>query len=372
MWRLRHDEEGAVTTLVAILLATGVLLGFGVLVIDVGQLYAERRELQNGADAASLAVAQSCVTNSSCQIGEAQPYANGNANDSVTALDGSYGPAVCGRGPGLQFCGTTGPGGYVDCGEAPASSVNYVQVRTSTLRPGGGTLIPPALVRALPGMAGYTGAEVRACARATWGPPGGVVGLPLTISACEWNYVTSGGTNYAPPLPWTSWPSVGHEVLFFHNTNQEDVTNGCPASPANSDGPGDFGWLDSTNCSTTTTADSWSPTSTGNSPGGSGCTEEYLASLQGKVVAIPIFDVTNGQTGNNMQYHIVSYAAFYLDGYFLGSMSYRKQQLSDGQYPCTGNSRCISGWFLHELTTTPSSGGTPGPDMGAEVINLIP
>ncbi len=32
------------------------------MVIDVGQLYQERAELQNGADAAALAVAKSCIS----------------------------------------------------------------------------------------------------------------------------------------------------------------------------------------------------------------------------------------------------------------------------------------------------------------------
>ena len=38
-----------------------VLIGVGALVIDSGALYAERRQLQNGADAAALAVAQDCA-----------------------------------------------------------------------------------------------------------------------------------------------------------------------------------------------------------------------------------------------------------------------------------------------------------------------
>ena len=37
------------------------LIGVGALVIDVGRLYVERRDLQNGADAAALAVAQDCA-----------------------------------------------------------------------------------------------------------------------------------------------------------------------------------------------------------------------------------------------------------------------------------------------------------------------
>ena len=43
------------------LIAGGVLFGMGALVIDVGQLYQNRAELQNGADAGALAVAKSCA-----------------------------------------------------------------------------------------------------------------------------------------------------------------------------------------------------------------------------------------------------------------------------------------------------------------------
>ena len=46
---------------VAVLIGGGVLFGMGALVIDVGQLYQNRAELQNGADAAALAVAKSCA-----------------------------------------------------------------------------------------------------------------------------------------------------------------------------------------------------------------------------------------------------------------------------------------------------------------------
>src|ERR1043165_3858879 len=60
--RRRPGERGAVAVTVAILLGGGVLLGFAALVVDVGQLYAEREELQSGADAAALAVAKACAT----------------------------------------------------------------------------------------------------------------------------------------------------------------------------------------------------------------------------------------------------------------------------------------------------------------------
>ena len=38
-----------------------VLVGMAALVVDVGAVVEEKRQLQNGADAAALAVAQSCA-----------------------------------------------------------------------------------------------------------------------------------------------------------------------------------------------------------------------------------------------------------------------------------------------------------------------
>ena len=73
--------------MVAILLAGGVLLGFLALVVDVGQLYVEREELQTGADAAVLAVAKACATaapacsSSSAVRALAQSYADANSAD---------------------------------------------------------------------------------------------------------------------------------------------------------------------------------------------------------------------------------------------------------------------------------------------------
>ena len=93
--RLRRDERGVVAAIVAILLGTGVLLGMGALVIDVGQIYQERAELQNGADAAALAVAKSCALGA-CAPGVAGQQADGNASNLTGGTAGVQ--LVCGSG----------------------------------------------------------------------------------------------------------------------------------------------------------------------------------------------------------------------------------------------------------------------------------
>ena len=60
MRRLRRHHENGVTAVLFAVVAT-MLFGMGALVIDAGALYQERRELQTGADAGALALAQFCA-----------------------------------------------------------------------------------------------------------------------------------------------------------------------------------------------------------------------------------------------------------------------------------------------------------------------
>src|SRR5207244_1578958 len=59
--RSAAPERGAVAALVAVIFGAGVLMASGAIVVDVGQAYSERGQLQNGADSASLAVARGCA-----------------------------------------------------------------------------------------------------------------------------------------------------------------------------------------------------------------------------------------------------------------------------------------------------------------------
>ena len=94
----RERDEGAVMIWVALMMV--VLLGVGAIVIDIGALYAEKRQLQNGADAAALAVAQDCANGSCSGYGaRADEYADLNAKDGAANID-----LVCGVGPGLPTC----------------------------------------------------------------------------------------------------------------------------------------------------------------------------------------------------------------------------------------------------------------------------
>jgi hypothetical protein len=353
----RDDDRGAVAALVAVLLSTGVLLGMAALSVDVGQLYAERRQVQNGADAAALAIALNCANPAKPCPGEpAGTMASANANDGTTAA----GP-VCGAGRGLPGCGGMPGPALTQCPAPLAGVEGWVRVLTATATAGGGTLLPPAFARALAGNAGYTGTQVRACAQAAWGGEASGKALPLTLSLCEWNTATANGTSFAPSPPYPPYPA-GEVALKLHSTS--DTTGGCTVSGSGSDLPGGFGWLDSTGCQATTIAGGFVSADPGVSA--SSCADQ-LAALVGTVLYLPVFDQASG-TGTGGQYHIRGFAAFYLSGYVLPGAHPTTVNPPGTVTKCKGSDKCIYGWFTQGLV--PTGGAIGGPSMGARVVAL--
>ena len=351
----RGDDRGAAAVLVAIVLSTGVLLGMAALSVDVGQLFAERRQLQNGADAAALAIARNCGNPARTCPGEAaSTIASANANDGATGAG-----AVCGSGRGLPACPASPGPALTQCTPAPAGVEGWVRVTTTTATAGGGTLLPPVFARALAGNAGYSGTQVRACAQAAWGTEGSGSALPLTLAACEWNAATRNGTVFAPPPPYPPYPA-GEVALKLHSTSER---GGCPSSGgAYADLPGGFGWLDSTNCQATSTAGGYVSADPGVSA--SSCAKQ-LPALVGTLLYLPVFDEATG-TGSGGQYHIKGFAAFYLDGYDLPGAGSKKP--NGGVTQCKGSDKCIYGWFTQGLASGGSIG--TGTYMGARVVAL--
>jgi hypothetical protein len=92
-----------------------------------------------------------------------------------------------------------------------------------------------------------------------------------------------------------------------------------------------------------------------------------MQAMWGQIVYIPIFDNTNGLTGNNGQYRLAGYSAFFLAGYNITGQ-YKQKDVTTNQFPCTGSNTCISGWFTTGLTNGIPSGG--GQNYGAYVIGL--
>ena len=167
------DDRGAVAVVVAMLLAGGVLLGMLALVIDVGQIYVEREELQSGADAAAMAVAKACAIDSA-DCSSPTDVREPGRSATPTPTPGTARPSceeICGYRPGrLSPCSAPASNLTACLGAPPPVPAFYVEVRLRTQMPDGSFALPPTFAQTLAGNGGYTGATVGACARATWQP----------------------------------------------------------------------------------------------------------------------------------------------------------------------------------------------------------
>ena len=350
MRRLTRDEpseeSGAALILTALVMFS--LLAVSAFVVDVGALVAERRILQNGADAAALAVAQDCAsTGCGPYQATATGLASANAEDGASTVN-----EMCGTSP-LPAC--TAP-------PAVPAGAGYVRVQTETLTTGGSNQVPFSFAKIM----GFTGATVTRRTTVAWGGPAALTSqLPLTISVCEFNFYTGTGTAFATSPPYPPYPP-NERTLYFHT--KAPMPSGCPSSQAGADLPGGFGWLaTATGCATPTSANGWFNAKTGR-PAPASCRPPEMLAMRGKVVHVPVYDQVNGLNGNNGQYRIKGYAAFYLTGYRFPSRT--APSLVTNAPPCRGNDFCISGYFVGgQLTRTPGVIG--GPSMGVVVIQVI-
>jgi len=386
-----RDDKGAVAVLVAILLSTA-LLGIGAIVVDVGGWYAEKAQLQNGADSAAMAIAQTCAAGA-CDTSLANDDANVNSNDSASDVD-----FVCGTGPGLS-CSTRGL-----CPTAPSG--NYVNVQTST-RTSSGNLLPPAF---------GPGQTIHACSQATWGPPASLgSAAALTISACEWLENTNNGTTFAksPPTPPSFFDTLaarkaaGINFTNANDPNKETVLddppgpgaavagsetvltthslgkNPCAAGHPGWDEPGKFGWLAKKGdpC-TVNIVNGQYDGSPGNAP--ADCNTLFNQSRDTQTpLFLPVYTSIDPVTG---KYILDGFAAFVVTGWDINQASVFSPvkaksviSVADGVTPAndanycgstyTGSNSdvCIYGYFTQALIKQSDvpGGGTGGNDLGA-------
>jgi Flp pilus assembly protein TadG len=354
------DERGAVAATVAIVLGTGVLLGMSAVVVDVGRLYAEREQLQSGADAAAWAIAETCVQEpASCanQVARARQYAGDNAADGAAGVS-----VICGRGAGLLTCPPAATNRTGCLGAAPASG-NYAEVRTHTELPDGSTLVPPSFARAFAGD--YAGTDVGACARVAWGPPRRATGMAVTFSTCEWNALTDNGTTFWP-APSSGLPAASAERVVYLKDNRSTT---CDAGPSGWDRPGGFGWLDdpTSTCTTTVEADGTFGGNTGNSVSQPCKTALPALRSERRVTLIPIYDGVTGN-GSHITYHLAGFASFVLTGYYLSGFT--EPSWLSGTHHCSGSERCLYGYFTRGLVPT-TGAEIGGPDLGVSIVNLV-
>ncbi|MGX1770384.1 TadE/TadG family type IV pilus assembly protein, partial [Dietzia sp. NPDC055343] len=149
------DDRGAAAVIIAILMVP--LLGFAAISIDVAAMHAEKQQLQTGADAAALAIAQDCARDtcgSPRMTAQTLATANSNSGNAVATL-----PTV------------------------PTATTGRVTVENSAVRK---HWFAPVL--------GVDESEINVRASASWGAPiGGTAALPLILTLCEFNrYAVNG------------------------------------------------------------------------------------------------------------------------------------------------------------------------------------
>ncbi|MEX5301823.1 pilus assembly protein TadG-related protein [Kocuria sabuli] len=322
-----NDERGAVAVITALCLV--VLVGFAAIAIDVGMMYEERAQLQNGADAAAFAVAQDCAVGTDCLdasavLPRAQQMADANARDARS------------KATILELDKTK----------------QKVRVQASTVdgKSGAGSLalsFAPVL--------GIDKATVGATASAVWGAPkAGTAMFPIAFAACEFHL--------------TGAPQV--LVLGGKGPTKCPKTGGSTGHVG--DLPGGFGWIgekDSTSCGVYVAAGDTVKSSTGASIP-SGCTTAATeAALKNRTVLLPVYDQIGVGTGNNGTYRIAAWAAFEVHGYtFTGNVNWNPGLVTGA---CGTNCDGIYGRFVR-FVTLDDAGFVMGPptSYGTTVVEL--
>jgi Flp pilus assembly protein TadG len=310
---LGRDDRGAIGALVVVLIGSGVLLGMGAIVIDLGRLYQNRAELQNGADAAAVGVAKNCALSiSTCTLSNATStavsYADLNASQLTGHSAGVYGICVSVVGSsGFTVGACPSPPGtttMTDCPSNPAGT-NYVDVKTYT-QVGSSHVLPPALAQ--------NGSTVYACAQAEWGQALQSNSLALTLSTCAWQALTGGGSPFGTLIP-----------VYLKGKLKTTCLSSNPS--AGSDMPGGFDWLQPTSPGTCTTYIDLTTDTTFNNTGANvtePCKQALYTDIQSSAtVFLPIFDCDSTvvgcpgykTTGANAIYHISGLAGFVPTGY---------------------------------------------------------
>ncbi|MFQ4149953.1 pilus assembly protein TadG-related protein [Arthrobacter sp. LAPM80] len=265
-----------------------VLLGFAAISVDVGIMYSERAQLQNGADSAALGIAYYCAkstTSPGCTSPTivAGKLASANANDGKASTD-----AVT-----VDMVNRTVK---VNVSSMNAANQNQVQL-------------------AFANIFGMRDATIAATATASWPAPDAMTTIPWTFGECSFRAMLTATqqSQFAANQPFT----VDTTNLYLRSDNTASY-DGC-----NGDGyaNGGFGWLKpNSRCQVTSTPPDPSnllpgvPENSSNEVfGAQGCSA-LPDSLLNKVMLIPLFTQTTAN-GANAKYTISGFGAFYVTGW---------------------------------------------------------
>lgn len=320
---VKHSERerGAAGVMVAVMMVA--LIGAGALAVDTGQIYAERAQLQNAADAGALGGANLCSKTGGCTQTAANTLAanlaNSNSNDGKSTVE-----------------------------SVDLSVAGQVSVTTSTKD---GTTNAGFLSKMFASALNAPPAKVGATATAKWlYPTKGITVLPLVFAPCEFKD-----------------DNLPHKIL-TQGGGQD--CNGL--NPSNQAYQGGFAWLmpnGTQPCEVIAEIGTYSPGSTGAAVP-SGCLDLFDPTvnpgLAGSVVALPVYSNTNGLTGSNAKYKIVKWAGFKIQAWNLtGQAKY------DPGNVFSGSEKGIYGTFVgYSADPALFTGGTTTPTGNVIIVGL--
>lgn len=330
-WLKRDD--GISIVLIGVLLA--VLLALSGMAVDLGAVFAERRELRNGADAAALAIAEDCgrraaPCNEAAATATAQEYADANAGDGASEV----------RSLGLTITGAT------------TGAVRVTMAAWDAAAGEPGVRVP------LLSLLGLRRIDVGAAAAAIFDHPASAVAvLPAIIDVCE--FLNAGG-----------YGSGELTTLYFlspSSTNPAPVE--CPSNPAYMDFPGGFAWLEPNtggSCDVALHTGVWALGSTGEAVPVPEClsADALRAAIYQQDILLPVFDAVRARA---KQYRVYGFSVFHVTAFKLTSGTTYATP-TGFRCPLSPAATCLQGYFT---TTTVYTGEPGGPDLGVVLIKLI-
>lgn len=341
------NESGVTIIFIAVVLLA--LLAMTAFVIDFGRIWQERRELQAGATAAAFALGEDCARDlcdaAYDEMFVADLYADANATDGAAGIHSVT----------LDLTGQT------------------VEVVTATKETDGADSMDMLFAR----IVGFDTITVGAGATVAWGTPYDASTMPLIFSECEW---------LRGEPDWPGWPGGDEDSLpdyddqnldllndhtmvtiMFHASQNDDT--GCTLHPG-LDLPGGWGWLDTdTGCTTNVTVDDRVGVDPGNRPPSECDDTDFDNMLGDPPILIPFYREQFGN-GNNAEYEVSGYAAFFVTGFrFIGHDGFLPPYLS--ARPCGPPDTCLSGYFVQYTSNAGTGGDIGAEDRGVTVIQLI-
>ena len=378
--RSLSDETGATTAVFSIVVLIGIMAGTFALVVDAGQLFLERRVVQNVADASAQYLAQSCATGQNCQATIPSSYTENNSPDSRSKIT-----EICGTPNGFNSCIDIA-GDIRDCltPSATLANSNFVRVRTETLTISNKSALSPTFARLFGANSDDEAWTLRGCSQAIWDAPSSLkVKTPLSMSICEFvppTSSTTGSPQFAP-----AWALSASGPCSISDLDGR-VINGTHIGVAPVAIPGmDAKCIEGTNLSI------------GQKiiyANGADAPRQLCEGIGVKLLAlvnseepvyIPIFGFSETVNGN-LELTVISFVRFKLTAYSVNPPLGCKQNFdckqnwdnnpaitSAEKAGCNGKDLCVVGEFLKGV---PSSGnvseGSDVPSLGPLAVKLIP